>query len=183
MTKKHLSLLIALFAVWTLIARFLPHAPNATPVGALALFAGAYLSRRWGAMVPIAVLLVSDAWLGGYELPIMISVYGSFVAIAFIGSFLRRSHFVTRIFVGPLASSTLFFLTTNFAVWAATPWYTKNFAGLMTSYTLALPFWRNMLVGDIVYAAVFFGIAALFTKHESVTNLRIRMFVKNSCIR
>lgn len=160
-SRKTIFILVTLFTVWASVARFFPHAANVTPVGALALFAGAYLSRRWGWIAPIGALLVSDALLGGYELPVMLSVYGSFVAVAWMGSLLRQTVLPTRIIMGSLASSTLFYLVTNFAVWAATPWYTKDVAGLMTSYTLALPFWRNMLVGDILYTAIFFGIAVV----------------------
>ncbi len=160
-SRKILFVLIIFFAIWAFVARLFPHAANMTPVGALALFAGVYLPRRWGWVAPIGILLVSDVWLGGYELPVMLSVYGSFVAITIIGAQLRQSSFVTRMIAGPLASATLFFLVTNFAVWAATPWYSKNFAGLMTSYTLALPFWRNMFFGDILYTAIFFSVAAI----------------------
>lgn len=161
MSRRTLFSLTALFMLWAIVARLSPHTANMTPVGALALFAGVYLPRRWGWVVPLGVLLVSDAWLGGYELPVMLSVYGSFAAITVVSSLLQRLSFAMRMIAGPLAASTLFFLVTNFAVWAATPWYVKNFVGLMTSYTLAIPFWRNMLVGDIIYTAVFFGIGEI----------------------
>lgn len=163
-SRKSIFIFIVVFAVWAVVARVVPHAANVTPVGALALFAGAYLPRRWGWVVPLSVLLVSDAWLGGYELPVMLSVYGSFAVIAWLGSLLRGKSFFVRSTIGSIASATLFFIVTNFAVWAATPWYTKDFTGLLTSYTLAIPFWRNMLVGDIVYAAAFFGIAVVTQK-------------------
>lgn len=168
--RKSFFILITVFSVWTFVARLVPHAANMTPLGALALFAGVYLPRRWGWLVPLGVLLVSDAWLGGYELPVMLSVYGSFALVTWIGAALKQSSFLPRVLIGPLASSTLFFFVTNFSVWAATPWYAKNFEGLMTSYTLALPFWKNMLVGDILYTAIFFGIAKLFTKRVIIKN-------------
>lgn len=162
--RKSLFILLAVFSVWAFVVRLFPHAANATPIGALALFVGVYLPRRWGWLVPLSVLLVSDAWLGGYELPVMLSVYGSFALIALIAQMMRRLSPMHFVIVGPLVSSTLFFLVTNFAVWASTLWYAKNLAGLMTSYTLALPFWRNMLVGDILYTAVFFGIVTVMQK-------------------
>lgn len=176
-SKKIVFLLAIVFALWAFAARFFPHAANMTPVGALALFAGVYLPRRWGWVVPLGVLLVSDAWLGGYELSVMLSVYGSFVVITLMGSLMRQKSFLVRTIVGSFGSATLFFLVTNFAVWAATPWYAKNLAGLMTSYTLAIPFWRNMLVGDIMYTAVFFGIVFIvckipFTKRFTLNALR-----------
>jgi hypothetical protein len=55
-----------------------------------------------------------------------------------------------------LASSVSFFLISNFAVWAAYDMYPKNFGGLITSYTLALPFFRNAVEGDLLFTSVMF---------------------------
>jgi len=35
--------------------------------------------------------------------------------------------------------------------------YPKNLAGLMTSYTLALPFFRNAVEGDLLFTSVMFA--------------------------
>lgn len=173
MSRRLIFLLTFFFVSVTLCTRFLPHAANATALGALALFAGVYLPRRWAIVVPLAVLLLSDAWLGGYELPVMLSVYGSFAVITGMGVWLRQSSPVVRSIIGPIASATFFFLVTNFAVWAATPLYVKNGAGLLHAYLMAIPFWRNMLVGDILYASLFFGIAVVIQnihfKNKAVT--------------
>ena len=48
-------------------------------------------------------------------------------------------------------------MVTNYAVWQFSPWYEKSLAGLLESYTLALPFFRNTLLGDLFYSAVLFG--------------------------
>jgi hypothetical protein len=56
-----------------------------------------------------------------------------------------------------LISSLAFFLITNFAVWAFFSWYPHTFAGLVSCFTLALPFFRNTLLGDLVYSGIFFG--------------------------
>ncbi len=160
-SQKALFMLIAFFVAFTIMVRLIPHTANMTPIGALALVAGMLLPRRWGWLVPMGALLISDAFIGGYELPVMMAVYGSVALIAVLGNALRAQTPAMRLVVGPVFSSTLFFLITNFAIWAATPWYPKNIAGLLTSYTLALPFWRNMLVGDIVYTAAFSCCVAL----------------------
>jgi hypothetical protein len=62
-----------------------------------------------------------------------------------------------RIVTASLASSTFFFLTTNFAVWASGTWYPKTLDGLMWAYTLGLPFFRNMMIGDLFFRGVVFG--------------------------
>src|SRR3989338_480383 len=64
-----------------------------------------------------------------------------------------------RVFGASLLGSILFFLITNWAVWAFGELYTKDLGGLLMSYTMGLPFFRNTLLGDLFYVAVFFGIA------------------------
>jgi hypothetical protein len=54
-------------------------------------------------------------------------------------------------------SSVSFFVLSNFAVWAAYDMYPKNFGGLMTSYTLALPFFRHAVEGDLLFTSAFFA--------------------------
>lgn len=53
-----------------------------------------------------------------------------------------------------LVACVLFYVITNFASWASMPEYTKDLSGLATSYTLAIPFFRNMLLGTTFYTAI-----------------------------
>lgn len=71
------------------------------------------------------------------------------------------ARWLPRVLGGSLAGSILFFLITNWAVWAFGELYTKDLGGLLMSYTMGLPFFRNTLLGDLFYVAVFFGIAEL----------------------
>jgi hypothetical protein len=50
MTANHARLLALVSAIFAAaILRLVPHPPNFTPIGAMALFSGAYLGRRWTA--------------------------------------------------------------------------------------------------------------------------------------
>ncbi|MBM3818918.1 MAG: hypothetical protein FJW14_07875 [Acidimicrobiia bacterium] len=51
----------------------------------------------------------------------------------------------------------LFYVVTNFAVWASTTLYPLTWAGLVTCYIAALPFFRNSLLGDMGFAVLLFG--------------------------
>jgi hypothetical protein len=77
-----------------------------------------------------------------------------------------------------LSSSIGFFALTNAAVWAFSPWYEKSLAGLLYCYTLALPFFKTMLYGDLVYGFVLLVAPCLYAKrHEvirAVSVLKIR---------
>jgi hypothetical protein len=146
--------------------RLLPHAPNFTPLGAMALFAGAYLSNRYLAfLLPLATLVISDALMGfyGWAYPGQVAVtYASFMLITFIGRYLASNKNAVRVGLGSLAGTVIFFITTNFAVWAtgfftSTPLYPTNITGLTECFLMAIPFFQNSLMGDLVYNALFFG--------------------------
>ena len=144
----------ALIAAGALL-RVVPHPANFAPVGAIALFGGAVLPRRWALAVPLAVLVLSDAVLGFY--PGMIWVYGSFAVIALIGMALRRGRTLLRVAGAAVASSVIFFIITNFGEWFG-PLYPHTAAGLWADYLAAVPFFRNTLVSDLLYTLAFFGI-------------------------
>ncbi len=158
MSKRSTVILIVSFALFAFMVRLAPHAPNMTPLGALALTAGIFLRGRWTWAVPLVVLFVTDLVLGGYAWPVMLSVYGSFALITWVGRLLKTASRPAQIIVGSASASLFFFLTTNFAVWAWTPMYEKTWQGLMLSYTLAIPFFRNMFIGDLFYTTSFLAI-------------------------
>ena len=60
-----------------------------------------------------------------------------------------------------LAGSLLFFVVTNFAVWATGRLYPLTGSGLAVCYAAAIPFFRNSLLGDIAFTTILFGGMAL----------------------
>lgn len=155
-------------------SRLIPHPPNFTPVGAMALFGGAYFaSRRAAFAVPLAALLLSDLALaatryGWSFFSTQPAVYVSFALIVCLGLLLRgpRSTPARAVSVGAasLAASTLFFLITNFAVWASGSMrelYDQTLAGLVKCYAAGIPYFANTVAGDLLYALLLFGGFAL----------------------
>lgn len=139
-----------------IVGRLMPHMWNATPVAAAALLAGAVLPRKWALGVPILGMLLGDLIIGFYHVPVMLTVYASFALMTFVGSWLRKMQ-PHRLVMASLASSTFFFIATNFAVWASANWYPKTWEGLTLCYTLALPFFRNTMLGDVFFTGAVFG--------------------------
>lgn len=136
-------------------ARFLPHPANFAPIGAIALFSGTYLVKRYMIALPLAIMVVTDFFLGLHN--VILFTWGSFIAIALIGYWLRERKNVLNITVATLCGSFLFFFVTNFGVWLMTPLYAKNLHGLVECYIMAVPFFRNTIAGDIVFTGVLFG--------------------------
>ena len=145
------------------LSRLLPHPPNFAPITALALFGGVYLDKKFSFIVPIAAMLISDYFIGFYTG--MAWVYASFVAIGFIGLWLRNCRGVVNTIGATLLGSALFFLVTNFGVWISSQVsYPHTFAGLVECYVAAIPFFRNTLLGDAVYVGAMFGLYELAKK-------------------
>lgn len=144
-------ILIIAFAV---ILRILPHPPNVAPITAMALFGGVYINKKYALIVPLIALFLSDLVLGFHDT--MIFVYGSFLLTGLIGIWLKKHKSILNIVVGTFFSSLLFYLITNFGVWLVSKMYSPTIHGLLESYALAIPFYRNTLIGDFIYTGIFF---------------------------
>lgn len=167
MKRSHLIGIIFCLVAFTVAVRLSPHLPNMTPVTALAFVGSLYLGRRAAILMPLLALLLSDFIVGFYDWRIMLSVYGSFAVIGVMSWAVRGHRAVLPIGLSVIGASLLFFIVTNGAVWAFSPWYEKSISGLLYAYELGLPFLRNMLVGDIAYTA---ALVAMF----EVAHSRVR---------
>ncbi len=140
------------------MSRLIPHIPNVTPIAAIALAGGVYFERRLALLVPFAALLISDAVIGFHTgMPF---VYAGFLITILLGMWLQNHKSVLTVAGASIISSVIFYIITNFGVWLTGGgwYYPRTFAGLIECYTLALPFFRNSLIGDLFYTAVVFGI-------------------------
>ncbi|MFA5051504.1 MAG: DUF6580 family putative transport protein [Patescibacteria group bacterium] len=151
-----LFIFISVITGLSVAMRFLPHSYNFVPVGALALFSGTYIRSKWGVLMPVAAMAVTDVFIGWHN--IVLFTWGSYAVIGMIGWWVRQKPNVLKIAAGTVSGSVIFYLLTNFAVWAWTPLYQKTWAGLIQSYVMAVPFYRNTFFGDLFYVAVFFGV-------------------------
>lgn len=146
MKKEHV--VIFSMIVLAVASRLLPHPPNFAPITGIALFAAAQLNRKLVAFfLPLLCLFLTDLILGlGW---INLFVYGAFAMISYLGMRLKRVSIVSV-----LGASILFFIVSNFGVWLL--YYPLTLEGLLTCFTLAIPFFGNTLAGDLFYTAVLF---------------------------
>ncbi|MDB5310790.1 MAG: hypothetical protein JWO38_4992 [Gemmataceae bacterium] len=150
------------------LSRLVPHPPNFAPITAMAVFGAIrYADRRAAVLTPLLALLLSDLvrealyryglvpeW-GLYRG--MWAVYGITALIALVGRSARDTRSPAAIAGITLAGSCLFFVISNFAVWAGGSTYPHTTEGLIACYTAAIPFFRNAFLGDAFYATVLFG--------------------------
>ena len=154
------------------LGRLLPHAPNVTPLGGSCLFAGSRVSGIWAYLLPLAVMIATDPFVGGYTWTSPV-IYGSFLINVWIGRRMLRSVTPVRVGGAAFVCSLQFFLLTVFASWAAgvahhSAFFAPGFAGLMSTYVKALPFWGRTLAGDLLFSGALFGMYELLNRHHAV---------------
>jgi len=158
--------------------RLIPHhPPNVTPIAAMALVGGLYINRKALAFIfPVGALILSDLVLNntinrgffteqtGMVLwaDYMLYTYAALLLTVVIGRYLVKASAGAKIIGGALFSSVAFFLITNFGSWLTLPMYPKSPAGLLLSYEAGVPFFRNTLLGNLVFCVAFIGSIELY---------------------
>lgn len=184
-TSQRIWLPLALVAL-AAVARIAPHPVNFTPIGAMALFAAATLrSRALAVALPLAAYWLSDlflnnvvysVWYDGFVwfTPGFLWMYGAMVLTSAIGWIALRKPGLKRIVGASLSTSMLFFLISNFGVWAGGTLYPPTPGGLLASYVAAIPFFGNAAAGDLFYSGALFGTFALLSRQPLPAWIRVR---------
>lgn len=150
------------------LSRLLPHPPNFTPIAGMSLFGAAYFSKKyWAFIIPMLAMLISDLIINNVVYAsesfmvfhsTSLYIYLSFALITLLGFRLLKKVSTTRLLGASLASSALFFLITNFGVWAVGySNFSANFGGLIATYVAGIPFALNTIAGDLFYVSILFG--------------------------
>jgi len=144
-------------------ARLIPHPPNFTPIIAVAIVSGYFFKNiNLSLLTLLAAMLLSDLFIGLYEN--MIFVYASLLLITFAFHKISKKINFKNLFIYGFAGSLIFFIVSNFGVWALgglgvndLP-YEKSLTGLVECYILAIPFFGNTFLSTIIFAypAIFF---------------------------
>ena len=153
---------------------------HATPLAAVALAAGfLFANPLVAASVPLAALAVSNLLLPGYgSLGVAAVVYAATAWPVLLGTCGILGQDRPRwlaVVGGSLATSLVFFLSTNLAHWAFMADYPRTMAGLGECFVAALPFYRWMPVGDAAWTLATFGlIVAARMAAEAAATRRLR---------
>lgn len=162
-----LTVIVILAAFSRALPLVFDHTWNFTAVGALAIFAGAqFKDKRLAFIMPLAAMALADLLFlrNGFSL----LVYTGFIAMVACGFLIRNKVNTMNVILASFISASVFYLITNFSFFYPITLYPRSFEGIMASYTAALPFFRNMLLGNLVYSAVLFGGFALLAKRYPV---------------
>ncbi|PWJ43039.1 DUF6580 family putative transport protein [Sediminitomix flava] len=160
---------------------------NFTPIGAMALFGGAYFQQQWKAyLFPILTLFVSDVvmmttYYAEYSNGLLYGgwywTYGGFFLMVLIGKCIQKVSFKSVI-ISAIAAALTHWIVVDFGVWlgggtdvtTGLP-YTRDIQGLIKCYTLAIPFMKSMLMGNFIFGAILFGSFELAQRQFPVLKL------------
>jgi len=147
-------IIAAVLIVLSVATRFLSLPPNFSPIIAVALFSGViFANKKLAFLIPIAAMFISDIAIGLHTT--MVAVYLSFILIAFLG--MKIKNISSKSVLGnSILSAFIFFVITNFGVFIA-GWYGYSFEGLVSCFTMAIPFFRATLTSSVLYSCLLFG--------------------------
>lgn len=185
MNKQNKTLVISagLLVVAAAFTRVFPHPPNFTAIGAMAIFGGSIIRDKKSALLlPLAALLLSDVCLqmftemkGFYGIT-QFFVYAAFLIITALATFMHKRS-VASIALAAVWSGAIFFVLSNFGVWASSSFYPKSLAGLGACYAAAIPFYKNEFFGNFIlnsimsnifYSALLFGFYTIVERKTSL---------------
>jgi len=138
------------FALILALTRIIPHPPNFTPILASAIMAPLLVKDRMiGVAIPILAMFISDILLGFH--PFQFAIYFTIFTIG-LASPMEKNY--VKLGLMAIGGSVWFFITTNFAVWIILDSYPKTIEGLMTSYILAIPFFKNTIISTFLFTGI-----------------------------
>lgn len=174
MNKKYW--LFAVLIIAAIASRLIPHMHNFSPLAAIALFGAAYLrNKQIALLVPIGATFLSDVLLHQFVFPDYSLFYDGWyfqyiaygiIVISALGIFKKVN--ASRVAIGALSATAIFFLISNFGSWIALSMYPKSISGLISAYAAGVPFIKGTFLSTAIYSIVLFGAYSLITHKSSV---------------
>lgn len=135
--------------------------PNTEFITTIALATTRYMGLRWALGIIISILAISDLLIGNSF--IFLFTWSAYLLLAIASSRwiwpkkIKLSFVIQTVSAGIMAS-VWFFVWTNFGVWLLDSWnmYPKTLTGLADAFILAIPFFKNNLIGNIIFVPVSF---------------------------
>ena len=163
---NYIKIFIGIFLALA-VSRFIPHPPNFTSLLALSFYIPAIFGVRFISAL-ILSFIITDMFIGFHSVTLF--TWGSVVVIGLLSNFFY-SNTKSRI-LGSLIGALIFFVITNFGVWSLGS-YGYTISGLITCYTLALPFFGNTLISTLIFSAL---IEAILIKKKTIKKFLIKTY-------
>ena len=159
--------MIYLIVVLAVLARFIPHPPDFSPVYGALLFGGANMRKRDSIWVPVLLLGGSDFVLSRFIYHMHIGwdelfQLAAFASVAMTGWILRERATIGRITAACLAAPTAFYLISDFGVWLGFGTYPQTWNGLVACYVAAIPYQGRITASTVLFAGMLFGAQRIY---------------------
>lgn len=143
----------------------LGHPSNFSPIDAIALFSGCYFTGKYSKfIIPLLSVWVGDLFIDYIYMHKFVLFYSgfywqysSYVVMVMIGIMISNRVKPFNVLGAGVCSSLVFFIVSNFGVWAGSGMYPHTILGITECYTAAIPFYNSTLLSDILYSTIFFG--------------------------
>jgi len=179
--NKKLLLTAVLIIVVSAIYRVSPlRQYGFAPQLAIAIFSGFIFAdnKKWAFVLPLLSMFLSDVFyeilfsmklspIEGFYGKGQIINYGLFALVTCVGFFIKQFN-VAKIAIASFAAPTMFFLSSNFSVWAGNAGYqrSRTLGGLIVTYVDGLPFYKNSVIGTLIFSTILFGTYYFITRRE-----------------
>ena len=146
--KKQIIIYLGIF-VSLAASRFIPHPPNFTSLLALSFYVPALLGLRF---IPVLIIsfVITDYFIGFHSVTLF--TWGSILIIGLASKYFIEN--ITKRICGALLGAVIFFVITNFGIWSFGS-YGYSLEGLITCYTLAIPFFAYSLISTFIFSGIF----------------------------
>ncbi|POY34869.1 hypothetical protein C3K47_18115 [Solitalea longa] len=136
-----------------------------SPIDAIAIFSGAYFGRKWLAFLcPLLAVWISDQIVNLQFYHKIVPFYdgfywqyGSYILMVVLASVIIKKPKVATVGGMAITSALLFFIISNFGVWAGGMIYPMNAGGLTACYIAGLPYLNSAILSDLIYCGLLFG--------------------------
>ncbi len=155
---------------------------NFSPIGAMALFGGAYFNKKWKAFAfPLLMLFISDfilhqtvfkAYGNGFLYGGWYWVYGAFALMTIVGRWLLKKVTVNRFLFSVLTCVFIHWIVTDLGVWIGSKTYSQDVNGFIACLAKAIPYEWRFLAGTLVYGVILFGLFEWMKRKYAVLQVR-----------
>jgi hypothetical protein len=147
--------------------------PNIELVTTISVVAGLVATTRWRIIAPLAVMIISDFYLGVSSITLF--TWSGFLLMPWLAAGMRRklSSSLTAGVVSAFTGVIWFYVWTNFGVWLTEGYgiYPNTLSGLLASYVAGLPFVRLQLLSALVSVPLALVSLSLIERKVGVSTL------------
>ncbi len=180
-TSAHVAVLVGVCVVSVSLRLIDSPLSNFASMAALALFTGSIIRHPAAFLLPVAIRAITDLLIHaktGYGFfPSWPFDYSAYALIYLFAAYNVRPAKYLSVFLGGIAAVGTYFLLSNFGVWFMSDMYPRTAAGLVECFTMAIPFARGTVLGNLIAVPVFFTIWNLFATPAASTTTANADFV------